>query len=50
MTSFDVLDAEMERLKAMSGGGSSLEPILSCTQHVHVDILTVREISLRDRE
>ena len=28
MTSFDVLDAEMERLKSMSGGGSSLEPIL----------------------
>eukprot|EP00439_Symbiodinium_sp_Y106_P046923 s3465_g6.t1 len=28
MTSFDVLDAEMERLKSLSGGGSSLEPIL----------------------
>lgn len=28
MTSFDDLDREMERLKAMSGGGSSLEPVL----------------------
>ena len=29
MTSFDALDAEMARLKAMTGGGSSLEPVLS---------------------
>lgn len=28
MTSFDALDAEMARLKAMTGGGSSLEPVL----------------------
>ena len=28
-TSFDALDAEMARLKAMTGGGSSLEPVLS---------------------
>ncbi|CAJ1459150.1 unnamed protein product [Effrenium voratum] len=28
MTSFDELDAEMQRLKDMSGGMSSLEPIL----------------------
>lgn len=28
MTSFDELDAEMARLKAMTGGGSSLEPVL----------------------
>ena len=27
-TSFDALDAEMARLKAMTGGGSSLEPVL----------------------
>eukprot|EP00931_Biecheleriopsis_adriatica_P008643 TRINITY_DN109794_c0_g1_i1.p1 TRINITY_DN109794_c0_g1~~TRINITY_DN109794_c0_g1_i1.p1 ORF type:complete len:158 (+),score=50.90 TRINITY_DN109794_c0_g1_i1:93-566(+) len=28
MTSFDELDAEMERLKALTGGGSSLEPVM----------------------
>eukprot|EP00930_Biecheleria_cincta_P015934 TRINITY_DN13124_c0_g1_i1.p1 TRINITY_DN13124_c0_g1~~TRINITY_DN13124_c0_g1_i1.p1 ORF type:complete len:154 (-),score=38.43 TRINITY_DN13124_c0_g1_i1:282-743(-) len=28
MTDFDQLDAEMDRLKAMAGGGSSLEPVL----------------------
>lgn len=28
MTSFEELDAEMQRLKDMAGGGSSLEPVL----------------------